>query len=111
MAHRFESPSQPLASGGWAARVQARIPIPASAWLAVRCVETQPDGRRRFAHTGSWWVTLGGQPIVPRREEVEWLVERMRIETERQRNVLPPEALAEFEQALHAYRGLLERSK
>ncbi|MBL9129292.1 MAG: CehA/McbA family metallohydrolase [Verrucomicrobiales bacterium] len=108
---RHDTPSRELPSGGWSARVRTRATLPTSSWLAVRCVEDQPDGRKRFAHTGSWWVTLGGQPITPRREEAEWLVDRMRDETERQRAVLPPEALAEFEQALGVYRDILRRAR
>lgn len=80
-----------------------------SGWLAVRCWEERPGGRFRWAHTAPWHIEVSGRPLLPRREEKEFLVERMRSEIERGRGVLPPEAQAESERALAAYRRLTTR--
>ena len=111
VAHRFEPTPERTAAGAWSTKQRQSVALSSSAWVAVRCIETQPDGRKRFAHTGSWWITLGNQPVRPRREEVQWLVRRMQSEIERQRPILAPEALAEFEQARDAYEALLPQSQ
>ncbi|MCI0538088.1 MAG: CehA/McbA family metallohydrolase [Verrucomicrobiales bacterium] len=98
-------------AGAWQSHLQRRVKIIDSSWLAVRCVEPQPDGRKRFAHTGPWHVTLAGRPVTPRREQALWLVELVEREIERNRPVLAPDALAEYEQALRVYRGILEGSR
>jgi len=77
-----------------------------SGWLAVRCWEDCPGGRFRWAHTAPWHIEAPGKPLQPRREEKEFLVERMKSEVERSRGVLPPEAQAENERALAAYAEL-----
>jgi hypothetical protein len=83
------------------------VGIKETSWLVVRSVEPQPDGRKRFAHTAPWHFSVAGKPIVPRREQVEYFVSLMDEEIQRSREILQPAALAEFEQALQAYRTLL----
>jgi len=111
VARRFDPTPERTPAGGWSTKQRHSLSLSSSAWVAVRCIEIQPDGRKRFAHTGSWWISHNNQPIPPRREEVQWLVNRMQLEIERQRPVLPPEALAEFEHARDAYEALLPRSQ
>lgn len=82
------------------------LALDGSGWLAVRCWEERPDGRFRWAHTAPWYVDVPGRPLQPRPEEKAFLVERMRLEIERSRGVLPPEAQAENELALAAYQKL-----
>ncbi len=77
-----------------------------SGWLAVRCWEERPDGRFRWAHSAPWHWDVPGRPLRPRAEERDFLIERMRVERERSRAVLSPEALAECDQALAAYVAL-----
>jgi hypothetical protein len=38
-------------AGAWRAKVNRRVTIKETSWLAVRSIEPQPDGRKRFAHT------------------------------------------------------------
>lgn len=80
-----------------------------SGWLAVRCWEDRPQGRFRWAHTAPWHIEVARKPLQPRREEKEFLVTRMRLESERSQNLLPPEAQAENPTALAAYEQLVPR--
>ena len=77
-----------------------------SGWVAMRCFQTQPDGRVRFAHTAPWWVEIEGQPLRPRREQADWFVQRTEEEIARNTGVLPAEALAEFHEALAAWKKI-----
>ena len=107
----IEPQMQALPAGGLEAQVLFDVAVEETSWIAVRAIELQPDGRRRFAHTAAWYVTLNGAPIAPKRPQVEYFVELMEQEIERNRGVLPPPALQEFVQARDIYRALLERAK
>ncbi len=82
-----------------------------SCWIAVRSVEPQADGRIRFAHTAPWRFTLAGEPIRPRKVQVQYFIELLESEIVRNRDVLAPAALKEFEQARDIYRQLLPRAR
>jgi hypothetical protein len=90
-------------------RIDEEIPIESSSWVAVRCFEARPDGRIRFAHTGPWHIDVEGRPLRPPRDEVEYLIRRVEEEIARSRDLIPPEALAEYESALRVYRAAAER--
>lgn len=77
-----------------------------SGWVALRCFQKQPDGRVRFAHTAPWWVEIEGKPLRPRREQADWFVQRTEEEIARNTGVLPAEALAEFHEALAAWKKI-----
>ena len=77
----------------------------------MRAFERQADGRVRFAHTAPWHMEVAGQPICPRRAEIDYLIELMTREIQRNREVLSAEALQEYEQALRTYRQLAERAR
>jgi hypothetical protein len=81
------------------------IPLtePGTCWVAVRVWEGN-----RFAHTAPVWFEVPGQPLRPRREEAEWLASRVRAEIARSRDLLPAEAIAEYEQALKFYEDALK---
>jgi len=85
----------------------ADVTVESSGWLSVRCWEERPGGRFRWAHTAPWHIKIPDRPLPLRREEKEFLVGRMKLEIERSRGVLPPEARAENEQALAAYEKLI----
>jgi hypothetical protein len=99
------------AEGGHVSPIEADIRLEDSAWIALRCFERQADQRMRFAHTGPFYVAMDGAPVRPRRREVEWLVERMREEMERNQGILPAEALDEYRQALDVYQRIGERAR
>lgn len=95
----------------WQARSERTLTLEDSSWIAVRCVEPQPDGRKRFAHTGPWYRLTQGRPLTPRPEQARWLASQVAAEMERSRSVLTPAARAEFEHALRVYESLLPPSE
>lgn len=99
--------SQPTEHGAWRVTLEREIEVSDSSWVAIRGFEVQPDGRRRFAHTAPWFVTMAERPIRPKREQVEYFVGLMEAEIRRNEPVLSAAALSEFQQALDFYRALL----
>jgi hypothetical protein len=82
-----------------------------STWFAVRCYESLPSGRERFAHSAPVFIDVEDRPIRPRKAEVEYLVSRVQSEIERNKGVLSDEAVAEFRAALAHYQKLVETAK
>jgi hypothetical protein len=97
------------ASGAYETRLSEVIKLDRTSWIALRCLQPSPAGRYRFAHTAPWHFQCGEQPIVPRREEVDYLVKRVKDEIIRHQDRLSPEALAEFQRALEIYEKIAER--
>jgi hypothetical protein len=87
------------------------LPLEGSSWLAVRAIERRPDGRVRFAHSAPCHFEAEGRPLRPRRAEAEFLVRRVEAELARSRELLPAEAVAEYERALEAYRRVLRDAR
>ena len=50
-------------------------------------------------------------PVKPKRREVDYFIHRMERELLRNRGVLAPEELAEYDQALNIYRNLASRTR
>jgi hypothetical protein len=98
-------------SGAWQAVIHRPVQVNGTSWLAVRSIEPRGGGRRRFAHTGPWHYSCRGQPMIPRREQVAYFVALMEAEIARNKGILTPAALAEFEQARDVYLELLSRAK
>ena len=84
---------------------------PESGWAAVRCIAKGTDGRIRFAHTAPWWVEIEGKPLRPRREQADWFVQRTEEEIARNTGVLSAEQLAEFHEALAAWKKIQATAK
>jgi type 1 glutamine amidotransferase len=99
------------AGGAGERRFEESVKVEGSCWLAVRCFEKHPAKRIRFAHTAPWHFEVPGRPLLPRREEIDYLRLRCREEIERNRGVLGPEAMKEYEQALAAYEEIAKRIK
>lgn len=97
--------------GGWENAIAAEVKMEGSSWLALRCFEERPDGRVRFAHTAPWYMDVPGQPFRPRRVEIDYLIRRVEEQIARSKEVLPAEALAEYQQALAAYRKIAARAQ
>src|SRR5262249_38155256 len=97
--------------GGYESAIDASVKVESSSWLAVRCFEDRPDKRVRFAHTAPWHVDVRGKPLPPRKAEVEHLIERVEQQIERSKALLPDEALAEYREALKAYRELARKAE
>ena len=52
-----------------------------------------------------------GQPLHPKKSEVEWFIQSVRKELERSAPWLPPEAVQEYREALSAYEALRPRAR
>jgi hypothetical protein len=107
----LEPANQAAEAGSRRSAASLEVPIEGSSWVAVRAIERRPDGRVRFAHTAPFHFDVEGKPIRPRPAEAEFLVRSVEAEIARSRELIPAEALAEYEQALEAYRRALERSR
>jgi hypothetical protein len=88
-----------------------RFAVSESAWIAVRCFEVMPDGRERFAHSAPIFIDVKDKPLAPKKAEVEYLISRVQTQIERSKDVLSPEALAEYREALTKYQELAEMAK
>ncbi len=111
VSKRLTPRTETNADGASVARIDERIALDGSSWLAVRSWEPRDGGRFRFAHTAPWFFDAPGAPLRPRKREVEFLAQRVRDEIERSRAVLPPEPLAEYEEALRAYESLRAQAR
>jgi hypothetical protein len=85
--------------------------VDSSTWFAVRCFEIQPDGRERFAHSAPVFIDVPGKPLRPKKQEVDYLISRVKGEIERNTGVLSNEALAEYLTALAAYEEIAKTAK
>lgn len=88
-----------------------RVDVRKSTWLVVRCYDVLPDGRERFAHSAPIFIDVKDKPLRPRKAEVEYLISRVESQIERNKNVLSPEALAEFREALSRYQEIAKTAK
>jgi hypothetical protein len=95
-----------MASGAWSGKINEKIDVSSSCWIAVRCFEARADGRIRFAHTGPFHVEVDGKPLRPRKQEIGFLIKRMQGQIERNKQVLPKEALDEYHRALKIYQKI-----
>lgn len=96
--------------GGYTSPIEVQAPLAGSGWIAVRVFESRADKRVRFAHSSPVHIDVPEKPLRPRRSESEYLVRRMEEELDRNRDVLKPEALEEYREALKIYQGLVERA-
>lgn len=97
--------------GAYLSEFNEGVRIDASSWIAIRCFERAPEGRVRFAHTGPFHVEVPGRPLRPQKEEIGFLVERMQEQIERNKQVLPEEAVQEYRRALELYQGLMHTAR
>jgi hypothetical protein len=88
-----------------------RVDVHESTWFVVRCFEVLPDGRERFAHSAPIFIDVKDKPLRPRKAEVEYLISRVETQIERNKDVLSPEALAEFREALARYQEIAKTAK
>jgi hypothetical protein len=90
--------------------IDETIMIEGSGWLAIRCFESRPDRRIRFAHTAPVFVDVPGKAQSPFKDEVEHFVNRIEREIQRNRETLTPDELEEYQEALSIYRDLRGRA-
>ncbi len=103
--------SKPTDAGAVETTARETVSIDASSWIVVRCFESRPGGRVRFAHTAPFHFEHPERPLRPRREQVAYLIHRVESQIERSGAVLPAEAIAEYRAALEAYREIARRAR
>jgi hypothetical protein len=106
VAHQLAPVGRENRDGAFEAKFAQTVELTGSGWVAVRCWEPREGGRVRFAHTAPSFFTVPGEPLRPRKPEIEFLIERVQSEIERSSAVLPAEALAEYREALKAYQTI-----
>lgn len=113
LAAKLDVQNEATKGGAFETRFNAELDmeLPDSSWLVLRCWEERPAGRFRFAHTAPWHLTVAGRPVRPRREEIDWLVSRVKEEIARSEGVLPAEGLAEYRKALGVYEEIGKRAR
>ena len=82
-----------------------------SSWVAARAIEKRPGGRVRFAHSSPIYIDIQGRPIRPRKEEVDFLIGRVRAQISRSQGVVAPRAIAEYQKALTVYRDIAKHAE
>jgi len=111
IARTIEAENVEMPSGAYSSIINENINIDNSSWIAIRCFERRMDGRIRFAHTGPFHVKVKGKPLQPRKAEIDFLIKRMQKQIERNKGVLPEEALKEYRQALKIYQKIAKSAK
>ena len=103
VVERIPAANRQTDRGGYQSPIAAGVELDGSSWIAVRAFEDRADKRVRFAHSSPVHVDVPGKPLRPRRQEVDYLIRRMKEELQRNNDVLPPDALEEYRQALRVY--------
>lgn len=108
---RSLSPKNEPANNGFTSRFELTIPATTTGWLAARCIgKSTSNGGIPFAHTAPWHVEIEGKPLRPKRREVQYFLQRVEQEIERNRAVLKPEEMVDYFKAGDFWRDKLEAS-
>jgi hypothetical protein len=92
-------------------RFELTLPAEESGWLAARCLGGASNtGGIPFAHTAPWHVEVANRPLRPRRREVQYFLERVEQEIERNQSILTREQLADYYQARDFWRKKLDQA-
>jgi peptidoglycan/xylan/chitin deacetylase (PgdA/CDA1 family) len=111
VARKLTPQNQRMSTGAYETKIESEVGVEESSWIVLRCFETRPGGRFRFAHTAPWRVEMEGRPLRARRLEADWLVQRVKEEIERSRSLLPAAALEEYQQALQIYERIAQNAR
>ena len=98
-------------AGAFRTETNLALSLDGSSWIAVRAFQPTPDGRARFAHTAPWRLPFRDEPYRPRREQIDYLIQRSRAELERNATILKDNELDEFRQALRVYEDIRDALK
>ena len=97
--------------GGYESPINYNVPVEGSSWIAVWVFEHRQGDRIRFAHSSPVHIEIPGKPLQPRRQEVEYLVQRMKQELARNEQTLRPVSLKEYRDALRKYEQFAREAK
>ena len=109
MAATIDLKPKQCRTGAWEATFRAKVQVAGTSWVAVRCWEPRDQTRFRFAHTAPTWFEDPSHPILPMKQEIDFLLKRMDEQIRRHTGVLSPEAVAEYHQAKAIYEEIAAR--
>ena len=93
-------------SGAFQNMIAETVPLDGTSWVAVRAFEKNGGRRNRFAHSSPIYLKVPNQPLHPRREEVDYLIQRVQEEIIRNQGILAPAVLNEYQDALKIYQTI-----
>lgn len=111
VAKTFTPQNQPTSTKAFRSEASHAFNPSGSAWLAWRCIEARAGGRIRFAHSAPWHLDIPDAPVVPRRVEAEWLVQRVQEEIKRSEGIAPTDLIEEYRKSLTFYQDVLRRAR
>ena len=111
IAKRLSVEPRQSSLGHWTYHIDSTIELSDSSWVAVRCFEDLPDSKVSFAHTNPVYVDVQNRPLIPRRRDAEFFVQRMDQELVRNQGILSEESLGEYRRAREIYQSILDRAK
>ena len=111
IAETLQPQNKKTAASAFRSNISQDVTLSESSWIAVRCIQYGPERRVRFAHTAPWHIEIAGEPIRPRKYEIEFLIRRVRDELARNQKILPPAALEEYRTALKIYEEIGKRAR
>lgn len=97
--------------GAYQSRLEEKLRIDSSSWIAVRGFERTAEERIRFAHSSPFFVDVADKPLRPRKEEVTYFIQRVQEQLTRNADMLPPAALQEYREALSKYQELVRTAR
>lgn len=107
--HQRILPKNEPVENAYTSKIDSTLRVKGNGWLAVRCVGQPTEaGGLAFAHTAPWHVQMAGPPLQPRRVEVEYFLQRVEQEIDRNRTVLTGEQLADYYRARDFWRAKLD---
>lgn len=109
--HTLKPENKPTDGPAFTSTIDHALIAERTCWVAVRAFEQHPQKRIRFAHGSPVHVEIAGKPIAPKRAEVQYFIDRVQKELDRNTGVLAEPALEEHRAALRFYKDLLPRSE
>lgn len=111
IAHTIKPENTKTRPGAYISMIDKKLDIDSSAWIALRCFEIRPNKRIRFAHTGQFYVDVKGKPLRPRKQEINFLIKRVKDQIQRSKDTLPKPAIDEYRQALEIYKKIAKTAR
>lgn len=106
VASTIDAPAARTAAGAFRVAFDTSLELQGASWVAVRAFTKRPEGRTRFAHTAPVHIENSARPLLPTRNQRDYLAQRVNDEISRNRGVISDEAMREYENAFRAFESL-----
>ncbi len=90
-------------------RYHVPLEIKGSSWLAARCFEKLTPDNLRFAHTAPIYLDDPTRPLLPDRQQIAWLIQRVQSQIDLLKGKVPADVMAEYERALSTYQSIARK--